>query len=72
MLEIRRNTRGSYPDVFTTQALDGLHALAPLDDNRKALEAVIRYEFEQGMIKKEPAVEDLFFAPSLQRIQHYV
>jgi malate synthase len=39
MLEIRRNTRGSYPDVFTTQALDGLHALAPLDDNRKAVMA---------------------------------
>ena len=43
-----------------------------LEDNRKALEAVIRYEYEQGMIKKKPAVEDLFFAPSLQRIQHYV
>jgi malate synthase len=39
MLEIRRSTRGSYPDVFTTQALDGLHALAPLDDNRKAVMA---------------------------------
>jgi hypothetical protein len=36
------------------------------------LEAVIRYEFEQGMIKKKPVVEDLFFQPSLQRIQHYV
>jgi 4,5-dihydroxyphthalate decarboxylase len=43
-----------------------------LEDNRKALEAVIRYEFEQGMIKQKPTVEDLFFAPSLQRIQHYV
>ncbi len=43
-----------------------------LDDNRKALEAVIRYEFEQGMIKKNPQVEELFFAPSLERIQHYV
>jgi 4,5-dihydroxyphthalate decarboxylase len=43
-----------------------------LEDNRKALEAVIRYEYEQGMIKKMPAVEDLFFPPSLQRIQHYV
>jgi len=43
-----------------------------LEDNRKALEAVIRYEFEQGMIKTKPAVEDLFFGPSLQRIQHYV
>ena len=43
-----------------------------LDDNRKALEAVIRYEYEQGMIKKKPAAEELFFPPSLQRIQQYV
>jgi 4,5-dihydroxyphthalate decarboxylase len=43
-----------------------------LDENRKALEAVIRYEYEQGMIKKKPHPEDLFFPPSLQRIQHYV
>ena len=43
-----------------------------LDDNRKALAAVIRYEVEQGMIKKNPQVEELFFAPSLERIQHYV
>ena len=43
-----------------------------LEDNRKALEAVIRYEYEQGMIKKRPKAEDLFFPPSLQRIQHYV
>src|SRR5581483_511069 len=40
-----------------------------LEDNRAALEAVIRYEFEQGMIQKKPAAEELFFAPSLQRIQ---
>jgi 4,5-dihydroxyphthalate decarboxylase len=43
-----------------------------LDDNRGALEAVIRYEYEQGMIKNKPNVEELFFPPSLQRIQHYV
>jgi 4,5-dihydroxyphthalate decarboxylase len=43
-----------------------------LEDNRKALEAVIRYEHEQGMIKKKPQPEELFFPPSLQRIQHYV
>lgn len=43
-----------------------------LDDNRKALEAVVRYEYEQGMIKHKPEVEELFFPPSLQRIQHYV
>jgi 4,5-dihydroxyphthalate decarboxylase len=43
-----------------------------LEDNRKALEAAIRYEYEQGMIKRAPAVEELFFPPGLQRIQHYV
>jgi 4,5-dihydroxyphthalate decarboxylase len=43
-----------------------------LEDNRKALEAVIRYEHEQGMIKKKLNPEDLFFPPSLQKIQHYV
>jgi hypothetical protein len=43
-----------------------------LADNRKALEAVIRYEYEQGMIKKKPDPEALFFPPSLQKIQHYI
>ena len=43
-----------------------------LEDNRPALEAVVRYEFEQGMIKHKPAIEELFFPPSLQEIQHYV
>jgi 4,5-dihydroxyphthalate decarboxylase len=43
-----------------------------LDDNRKALEAAVRYDYEQGMIRKKPEIEELFFPPSLQRIQHYV
>ena len=43
-----------------------------LEDNRKTLEAAVRYEHEQGMIKDKPAIEELFFPPSLQRIQHYV
>jgi 4,5-dihydroxyphthalate decarboxylase len=43
-----------------------------LADNRKTLEAVIRYEYEQGMIKKKPDPEVLFFPPSLQKIQHYI
>lgn len=43
-----------------------------LEENRTALEAAIRYEFEQGMIKKKPQVEELFFPPSLQAIQQYV
>jgi 4,5-dihydroxyphthalate decarboxylase len=43
-----------------------------LENNRKALEAVVRYMFDQGMIRKKPEVEELFFAPSLQEIQHYL
>ncbi len=43
-----------------------------LEDNRKALEAVVRYEYDQGMIKKGPKVEDLFFPASLQEIQGYL
>jgi 4,5-dihydroxyphthalate decarboxylase len=43
-----------------------------LEPNRKALEAVVRYEHEQGMIRQKPAVEELFFPPSLQEIQHYL
>ena len=39
MLEIRSSARANYPDIFTTQALDALHALAPLDDDRKAVMA---------------------------------
>ena len=39
MLEIRRTVRANYADVFTAQALDALHALAPLDDDRKAVMA---------------------------------
>jgi malate synthase len=37
MLEIRRHTRTNYADVFSAKALDALHALAPLDDDRKAV-----------------------------------
>ena len=43
-----------------------------LEDNRKALEAAVRYEYEQGMIKKRPKIEELFFPASLQEIQHYL
>lgn len=43
-----------------------------LEENRKALEAVVRYEHEQGMIKKKPKIEELFFPASLQEIQHYI
>jgi 4,5-dihydroxyphthalate decarboxylase len=43
-----------------------------LEENRKALEAAVRYEYEQGMIKKQFKIEDLFFPPSLQEIQNYL
>ncbi|MGH7772062.1 MAG: PhnD/SsuA/transferrin family substrate-binding protein [Candidatus Binatia bacterium] len=43
-----------------------------LEDNRTALEAVVRYEYDQGMIKKKPQIEDLFFLASLQEIQYYL
>ena len=39
MLQIRKNTRTGYADVFTPRAVDALHALAPLDDDRKAVMA---------------------------------
>jgi len=43
-----------------------------LEDNRTALEAVVRYEHEQGMISARPPIEELFFPASLQEIQHYL
>jgi len=43
-----------------------------LKENRTALEAVVRYEHEQGMIQKRPKIEELFFSPSLQEIQQYI
>jgi 4,5-dihydroxyphthalate decarboxylase len=43
-----------------------------LEDNRSNLEAIVRYEYEQGIIKKKPEIEELFFPPSLQEIQHYI
>lgn len=43
-----------------------------LEGNRKALDAAVRYEYEQGMIKKKFQIEELFFPPSLQEIQGYV
>ena len=43
-----------------------------LDDNRPALEAIVRYAFDQGLITKTPRIEELFFPASLQAIQRYV
>jgi malate synthase len=37
MIEIRPTALSGYPDVFTREAVDALHALAPLDDDRKRL-----------------------------------
>jgi len=58
------------------QEQEALFGLDPwpynLEDNRSNLEAIVRYEFEQGIIKKKPNIEELFFPPSLQEIQHYI
>ena len=43
-----------------------------LEDNRSELEAIVRYEYEQGIIRKRPKIEELFFPPSLQEIQQYL
>lgn len=43
-----------------------------VDENRKALEAVVRYEYDQGMIRKKYEIEELFFPASLQEIQQYL
>jgi malate synthase len=37
MLEIRTGARAAYQDVFTREAIDALHAVAPLDDDRQAV-----------------------------------
>lgn len=37
MIEIRAAARAEYADVFTKEAVDAIHALAPLDDDRKAV-----------------------------------
>ncbi len=43
-----------------------------LADNRKALEAAVRYVCDQGMIKTKPRIEELFFPSSLEEILHYL
>ena len=37
-----------------------------LPDNRKTLEALFRYSFEQGLASRELTVEELFFPGSLE------
>jgi malate synthase len=39
MIEIRSTSRSAYPDIFTADAIDALHALAPLDDDRRKVMA---------------------------------
>ena len=39
VLEIRGNLKTTYADVFTPEAMSALHALAPLDADRKNLMA---------------------------------
>src|SRR5688572_12061662 len=39
MLDIRATAKSDYPDVFTAEALEALEALAPFDNDRKAIMA---------------------------------
>ena len=41
-------------------------------DNRTNLEAAVRYAHDEGMIKKKPKIEELFFPPSLQETKQYL
>ncbi|MGH2638508.1 MAG: ABC transporter substrate-binding protein, partial [Rhabdochlamydiaceae bacterium] len=42
-----------------------------LENNRKTLETLISYEQEQGLIGKQPAVEDLFVQNALDFRENY-
>ena len=39
MIEIRQSARAAYSDIYTPEALEALRALAPLDDDRRAVMA---------------------------------
>ena len=39
MIEIRHAAQAAYSDVYTPEALEALRALAPLDDDRRAVMA---------------------------------
>ncbi len=43
-----------------------------LADNRLALETLIRYSFEQGLLKRKPRVEELFVASCLEKPPRYI
>ncbi len=43
-----------------------------LEENRLALETLIRYAFEQGLLKRKPPVEELFVESSLEDLPHYI
>jgi 4,5-dihydroxyphthalate decarboxylase len=43
-----------------------------LEPNRKALEALVQYAEEQGLIDRRPRAEDLFAPSTLERIPRYI
>ena len=43
-----------------------------LEPNRANLEPAVRYVHEQGLIRKMPKLEELFYPASLQDVQHYL
>ena len=71
MLEIRRNTTANYPDIFTANALDALHALAPLDDDRKAVMSG-RIARRQARVQTDLIGDDAQPLPRRERIARRV
>ena len=63
MLDIRRNLRSSYTDIFTASAVEALHALAPLDDDRKA---VMRARIERRATRARARQRIAFLDPSTE------
>jgi malate synthase len=54
MLEIRRAALDGHPDVLTPQVIDALHALAPLDDDRRALMSVRLQQRRDRFVNRTP------------------
>ena len=60
LLEEQRQLMGSDPWPYN------------LTDNRLALETLVRYSFEQGLLKRKPSVEGLFVDSSLEEPPRYI
>jgi malate synthase len=58
MLEIRTASHNQYPDVYTPEAVDALHALVPFDDDRQAVMSA-RLLRRAGRIRNRQRIEFL-------------